>query len=582
MTMNRSLFAVLAAVVAALILAPTAGATRLYTPEYFPDTIDGFNVAGDGGLAPIAGSPFRVGAYPAGNGGGAVAFTPDGTRAAMAYWFNGGIQGLNVDANGAVAVAQPVVGAHKGTSLAISPDGKYAFQAISEGTNGVDAYSIGADGKLTAIPGSPFYPADSFLALAVSPDGKYLYGSVSGSAIRPLLIHADGTLEAKPAKPAPGANQLEFSPDGRTLFWTNSFNNSLNSFSVTSDGALTTVGSPVVIGSTNNGFFGVAPNGRFVYSSDYNGETLGSNTWSINSYRIGADGALSFAGAASTLPYRCRTMVVSPGSNYAYCGTDSSKLIVAPIGANGVPGVFREVGTWVASEPTPFIFAPEFGGTATFKSTATTKPLLMSFDGTGSTAPGGAVDDYGWSFGDGATTSLATPKASHTFPAAGVYTVSLTASRVGCADKTIYTGQTTVCNGSPTALKTVTVDTPPWITSLTLSPSSLSKKSRISFKLTEAATVTFVVQKPVAGRTVGTSCKKQTKANNKKKKCTRWVRASKKFKASGKPRKTNKLKFTGKVKRVKLPKGSYRVYALAKDKAKQLSPSRTVKFKVKR
>lgn len=583
--MKRSLIAALAAVVLTFVFSPSAGATRLYAPEYYPDGISGFNVGADGGLASIAGSSFPVGANPMGNGGGQIAFTPDGTRAAMAFSFSGGIQGLKVDGNGAITPAQPIVGNHKGGHLAISPDGRFAFQGIGSAPKGIDVYTVGADGQLTVVPGSPFGSAESFSVVAVSPDGKFLYAALSGG-IRPFAINADGSLAPKPIYPASNTAQIQFSPDGRTLFWSDYGAQSLNAASVAADGSLTAVGSPLVVGSTFNGYFGVSPNGKFLYWSDYNGDTLSTpstDIYSVNAFSIGANGALAFAGAASTgTTYRCKTVVVSPGSNYVYCGTDGNKVVVAPILATGIPGEFREVATWNAAEPTPFAFAPEFGGTAAFSSRATTKPLMMTFDGTGSNAPGGPVEDFSWSFGTGVTSSAATPRATYKFPAAGVYSVSLLVSRSGCANKSIYTGQTTVCNGSPTALKTVSVDTPPWITSLKVSPRTLSKKSKISFKLTESATVTFVVQKSQSGRLVGSSCKKRTRSNKSKKKCTRWVSASKKFTAKGKAGKTNKLKFTGKVKRVKIPKGSYRLYALAKDSAKQLSPSATAKFKVKK
>ena len=53
---------------------------------------------------------------------------------------------------------------------------------------------------------------------------------------------------------------------------------------------------------------------------------------------------------------------------------------------------------------------------------------MMSFDATGSTAPGG-VADYVWQFNDsfGAqTVEQTTPTITHTFPAAGAYSISLT------------------------------------------------------------------------------------------------------------------------------------------------------------
>ncbi|HYT09961.1 MAG TPA: LamG-like jellyroll fold domain-containing protein [Mycobacteriales bacterium] len=56
--------------------------------------------------------------------------------------------------------------------------------------------------------------------------------------------------------------------------------------------------------------------------------------------------------------------------------------------------------------------------------TSSCAALGCSFDGSASSDPDGTVDGYRWSFGDGSTGSGVQP--SHTFPAAGDYTVTLT------------------------------------------------------------------------------------------------------------------------------------------------------------
>jgi PKD repeat protein len=50
--------------------------------------------------------------------------------------------------------------------------------------------------------------------------------------------------------------------------------------------------------------------------------------------------------------------------------------------------------------------------------------LACNFNGSGSTDPDGTITSYAWDFGDGGTASTTSP--SHTFAAAGAYTVSLT------------------------------------------------------------------------------------------------------------------------------------------------------------
>ncbi|MFT4049174.1 MAG: PKD domain-containing protein [Solirubrobacterales bacterium] len=561
-----------------LIFAASAGAAQLFAPVYYPDEISVFNTAPDGTATELPGSPFGIGNYPMGAGVGSVAFAPDGNRAAAAYYFNGGIQGLSVSTTGAVSAAQPIVGSHKGGGLAISPDGRFAYQAVAGSVKGVDAYTIAADGKLTAIAGSPFYPSSNFADVVVAPDGKTLYAS-DGSAVRPFAINADGSLTAGAAFVAIGASNLLITPDGRHMVILLG-SNTLSVRPIAVDGALGSPGTSVTVGSTAVYVMALAPDGSKVFAVDYNGDTLGSSTYSVNAYRIGADSGLTLAGAGSTMPFRGRAIGVAPDGKSIYLGTDSGKLAVASLGPDGVSGPFRETGVWNSGEAIPFIFRPVNAATAAFKVSADSKPLTMRFSGVGSTSPDGSVDGYDWSFGDGANSSGESAVAQHKFAKPGIYRVTLATSNEGCGVATIFTGHTTVCNGSAAAAKTIAVDTPPWITSLKVSPLRVNSRTKIRFKLTEAATLTFTVQRPTSGRSVGGVCKKQTAKNKKSKKCTRWVAVGKRFSARGKPRKINSLKFTGRVKGRKLHKGSYRFSAVAKDKAKGVGPAVTAKFTV--
>lgn len=72
--------------------------------------------------------------------------------------------------------------------------------------------------------------------------------------------------------------------------------------------------------------------------------------------------------------------------------------------------------------------------------------MTCSFDGSGSSDPDGTVASYLWSFGDGTTSTAASP--SHTYTTAGDYPVTLIVTDNDGA-------------GSPAAAKTVTVSDPP-------------------------------------------------------------------------------------------------------------------------
>jgi 6-phosphogluconolactonase (cycloisomerase 2 family) len=577
----KILIALIALVVSAALAGPAA-ATTLFAPQYYApgDMVRTFDVAGDGSLTQV-GPIAEIGRPLPGAGGiGSIALAPDGNRAIAGFYFTGGAQGLSIGPTGAIAPAQGVVGAHDGMIVAVTPNGQFAYHAIFSATQGIDAYSMDANGALTTLPGSPFANAQTFLGLAIRPDGKFLYAGAD-SAIHRFAINANGSLTALPTLPFVGARRLQFSSDGARLIVSNDASQ-LTSLNVAADGSLSPAGPPITYGSTDGGYFSIHPNGRFVYITDFNGDALGG-PYSINTYAIGADGALSSAGPVSIDPFRPRTVSVSPSGRFLYAGDNSaSKILVSPIGGNGLPTGFRAVGGWTSGEGMPLVFRPEKAPTASFRSEVTSKPLTMTFDGAASTSPDGSVDGFSWSFGDGAAAFSSTPRTTYKFAKPGVYSVTLTADNAGCSTRSLYDGQTTSCVGSPGAASTVSVDTPPWITSLKVSPSKVTPKSKIKFKLTESASVSFYAQRPLPGRTVGTSCKKQTSKNKKAKKCTRWVRASKTFRKSGKGGKTTSFKFTGKVGKSKLKKGSYRFYATATDKAKNKGPAVTAKFKIKK
>ncbi len=89
--------------------------------------------------------------------------------------------------------------------------------------------------------------------------------------------------------------------------------------------------------------------------------------------------------------------------------------------------------------------AAQTGPTASF--TSQTSDLVASFDGSGSSAPAG-VKSYAWDFGNGKTGTGAKP--SHTYAAAGTYTVKLTVTDNGGLTGAT-TAQVTVAKAGPGA-----------------------------------------------------------------------------------------------------------------------------------
>ena len=135
--------------------------------------------------------------------------------------------------------------------------------------------------------------------------------------------------------------------------------------------------------------------------------------------------------------------------------------------------------------------------------------------------------------------------------------------------------------------------TPPTISKLKLSPTafraatkgpSLAKAKAgtlVSYRLSERATVTFTVQRAVAGRLIGRSCVRATKLLRKKRACTRLVPLGGSL-ARSRPGGADHFRFTGRLGRKALTPGSYRLTARAADGAHNRSLPVSREFRVLR
>jgi len=275
------------------LAAGPAQAANLYAPIYGSgEGISGFARAADGSLSPLAGSPFTFSSFDPGGIIG-LAFTPDGGRAVSTYLFNGGLRGHTVAADGSIASTAPAVTGPSITGLAVSPDGRFAYAPTRTFSSeppavGILGYSIGADGTLTPIDGSPFSSGE-FGDIAITPDGRFLNGA-TGAQLKHFEIASDGKLTEVGTPTAFGARSLQVSPDGRFLFASTSATGAVTSFSIGSDGNLTANGAPAPAGGTSLGYIGVSPAGGHIYMPESNSDVITVAT-------VVADGTLSVIGS---------------------------------------------------------------------------------------------------------------------------------------------------------------------------------------------------------------------------------------------------------------------------------------------
>jgi hypothetical protein len=107
---------------------------------------------------------------------------------------------------------------------------------------------------------------------------------------------------------------------------------------------------------------------------------------------------------------------------------------------------------------------------------------------------------------------------------------------------------------------------------------SARKGTTFKFGLSEAATVTFTIERKASGRRVKGKCARRTKSNAKRKKCDLFRRVTA-FRASGSAG-ANGKKFSGRIGNITLKPASYRALLTAVDKAGNRSQPARIAFTV--
>ena len=176
----------------------------LYSSDFRGNRILGYSVdAATGALTPTAqasapahSGPTRIASDNAGKG----LYVIDKTSNDISVYSISRSDGSLVSVPGS-----PFVIGETPTSVAVAPTGNYVYGATWNSTrtptSRVYAFRVQSNGSLMAVPGSPFATVDWAQALAMDPQGKYLYVSSSPQTSTPspsqvgaFSIGSDGAL----------------------------------------------------------------------------------------------------------------------------------------------------------------------------------------------------------------------------------------------------------------------------------------------------------------------------------------------------------------------------------------------------
>lgn len=252
----------------------------LFVSNQQANTVSVFSVnTSTGTLAAVSGSPFATGARPIG-----VAVDAMGRFVFVANQADSSISAFSIGTNGLLSPVPGspfVVGNPYG--LAVNPVGTVLFannfpDSMVSDLNTVSAFQIGANGALSAVPGSPFATASSVgfassIGLTVDPTGKFLFvADHMAQAVVPFSIASTGALTSVTALPtsAPSCSvschnnplRLVVHPNDRFVYATNVQAGTVTAFSI-ANGALSPIGDV----ATGAHPFGVAldPSGGFLF-----------------------------------------------------------------------------------------------------------------------------------------------------------------------------------------------------------------------------------------------------------------------------------------------------------------------------
>lgn len=301
---------VLGAVVVGGLWAPQAEAKKkkpvfLYVlnsqdPE---SEVHAYTMDKSGQLTALPGSPFSLedGSNESGGQSGALAYAPS-----LKLLFAGGANGVTVFQVAKDGSLTRVVGSPFGAGnpiISLAPaklKNKVFLYASSPDTDEVLAFSVAADGSLVSIPG--MQQADGFRTQGVSTVGKTLYVV---NAINPHVTHVtlnpDGSMQGGANTPVAVPGTLPFNvnadPTGPFVYFADYDNGGVFGFKFEkSTNLVALAGSPFSSGTDTDGGIAIGK-GNLVYAFGFRG---GANP-DVQAYQQAKNGTLSPLGAAQDL-----------------------------------------------------------------------------------------------------------------------------------------------------------------------------------------------------------------------------------------------------------------------------------------
>ncbi|HXQ69789.1 MAG TPA: beta-propeller fold lactonase family protein [Pyrinomonadaceae bacterium] len=228
----------------------------LFASSAGSNNITVFNIAANGTLTSISGSPFAVGGIPDG-----IKVSPDGRFLSVAVISSDAVGIFAIASSGALTAVPgspfpaAALGSVAGVEINCASNLVFGGEAVLEGTN-INVFSLGSNGALAPIPGSPFNnqgSGNNSNVVVLSPSDRHLFVSNQISdTITVFDVASDGALSLVPGSPFAdpgGSPEMMATNEEGTLLYANKSNGAVSVFRILVDGQLTPVpGSPFTSG----------------------------------------------------------------------------------------------------------------------------------------------------------------------------------------------------------------------------------------------------------------------------------------------------------------------------------------------
>jgi 6-phosphogluconolactonase len=269
-------------------------ATLMFVANMNGNTVSAFALDPKTGVPSlVTGSPFAAGSGPE-----FMAADPSGKFLFVANAGSGDVSAFQIAAQTGTltpVTGSPFAAGMRPEGIAVDPMGRFVFVS-NQASSSISVFTLGADGSLSPVAGSPF-PAASPFGLAVNPSGKVLYANnfpdsqaSDLNTVSAFQIASNGTLTPLSGSPSATASSpgfassvgLAIDPQGKFLFVADHMAQAIVPFkvdattgSLTPASALPTPAASCGVSCHNNSLrVTVHPNEQFVYASNVQAGTV--------------------------------------------------------------------------------------------------------------------------------------------------------------------------------------------------------------------------------------------------------------------------------------------------------------------